>query len=42
MRPAEDGLLLRRIQDAGRRAAVQAEFCGDLARGHRGFQALVP
>jgi GNAT superfamily N-acetyltransferase len=42
MRPAEDGLLLRRIQDVGRRAAAHAEFCGDLERGHRGFQALIP
>ena len=42
MRPADDGLLLRRIQDAGRRAAVQAEFCGDLELGDQGFQALVP
>jgi ribosomal protein S18 acetylase RimI-like enzyme len=42
MRPADDGLLLRRIQDAGRRAAGHAEFCGDLAFGDRGFQALVP
>jgi hypothetical protein len=41
MRPAEDGLLLRRIQDVGRRAGASAEFCGGLASGDRGFQALV-
>ncbi len=42
MRPAEDGLLLRRIQDAGRRASAHAGFCGALEAGQREFQALVP
>jgi GNAT superfamily N-acetyltransferase len=42
MRPADDGLLLRRVQYFGRRAAVHAEFCGDLESGEREFQALVP
>jgi hypothetical protein len=42
MNPADDGALLRRIQDVGRRAAAHAEFCGDLEHGERGFQALVP
>jgi hypothetical protein len=41
MRPSDDGLLLRRIQDVGRRAAVHADFCGDLENGEREFQALV-
>lgn len=41
MRSAADGLLLRRIQDVGRRAGASAEFCGALRSGDRGFQALV-
>lgn len=42
MRPAEDGLLLRRIQDVGRRAAAHAAFSGGLESAEREFQALVP
>ena len=42
MRPADDGLLLRRIRYLGRRAAAQADFCGELERREQGFQALVP
>jgi GNAT superfamily N-acetyltransferase len=42
MRPAEDGLLLRRMQAAGRRSAASAGFCGDLESAVREFQALVP
>jgi GNAT superfamily N-acetyltransferase len=42
MRPAGDGLLLQRTQYIGRRAAAQADFCGELERREREFQALVP
>lgn len=42
MRPREDGLLLRRMQDVGRRAGASAGFSGQLASAEREFQALVP
>jgi hypothetical protein len=42
MRPDDDGLLLQRIQYLGRRAAAQADFCGEFELDEKGFQALVP
>jgi hypothetical protein len=40
MDPAEDVALMRRIARAGGAAAEHAEFCADLAAGHRAFQAI--
>lgn len=42
MRADDDGLLLQRFQYLGKRAAAQADFCGDFELDEKEFQGLVP